>query len=459
MKRDDEIKNTIRLATERLTEGLESLKQSDTYKAYLRMQATLHQYSYRNCCLIFNQKPDATFVASYTTWKSLNRYVRRGEKGIQILAPCFKREMVQTEKYDLSGNPVKEEKEVIKRSYKVETVFDISQTEGEELQILHNLTGELMNLNDYVRALQTATSARINYGQIAGCNGFYRPTTNEIVVSEALDDRQKLKTCIHETAHSLLHNPVDGIDKNASEQIMELEAESVAFVVMEHFGLPSDDYSFGYIAGWSKGSTEKLKEILPHIQTAAHKIITCMEKEFEIIEEEKLEEIRTTEIVADAETITLKDYLKSEAEKAGYGSYAEFYEAGLRVENYEHITPQLLDKAFDIEYITFYVSESEIQALGKYIETDSLKEAVRQYQDILEKQSGMTPELGFIYHNPKDLVMDEAKMPILTGNTIRDDIINGVAVFRNNRDVIRAIEQVKAEKPKLVKTAGLHMVM
>lgn len=251
----------IKEITNKLQQGLENLFDSDTYKNYLKTMSKFTSYSLNNTLLIAMQKPDATTVAGYTTWKQLKRYVVKNSKAIKILAPCIykkKPDSDTTDTYDKitqnnKDNAKPEEPEKILVGFKIVNVFDISQTEGEPLpELAHKLEGNVDDYSDFMEALKQFSPVPIEFKNIEGtANGYYHLVDKNIVVDDGMSQMMNIKTSIHEIAHALLHDKDNGIEKDnpLNKQTKEVQAESVAFTVCNYYGLDTSDYSFGYIAG------------------------------------------------------------------------------------------------------------------------------------------------------------------------------------------------------------------
>lgn len=282
----------VKELTKKLEEGLENLFESEKYKNYLRCMSKFHDYSINNIILILMQKPDASLVAGYTSWqKNFHRNVKRGEKGIQILAPApYKKKCEQEMKdangkvmFDKNGQVLTEEVEVMIPMFKPVTVFDVSQTEGEPLPELgtDELKGEVKDYEMMINALKNVSPVPIYTEQIeGGAKGYFSPLEGKIGIMEGMSQVQTVKTMIHEIAHSILHNKEKDATEHKSRETKEVEAESVAYIVCLHFGISANDYSFGYIAGWSSGKEAKeLKASLETIQSCARELIDEINKE------------------------------------------------------------------------------------------------------------------------------------------------------------------------------------
>ena len=276
--------------TDRLKEGIQQLFESDRYKAYLTTMAKFHNYSFNNTLLIAMQKPDATLVAGFSKWRdTFHRTVKKGEKGIQILAPIPYKKKVETEKVDAAGQPaigpdgkpMKEIQEIDATLFRVAYVFDVSQTEGKELPTIGvaELGGDVVNYDKMLEGLRQVSPVPIGFEEIAaGAKGYYSPAESRIAIQQGMSELQTIKTAIHEIAHAKLH-AVTPDEKAAPEdkkdrRTKEVEAESIAYTVCQHFGIDTSDYSFGYVAGWSSGKEMKeLRASMEVIRGTAHEII------------------------------------------------------------------------------------------------------------------------------------------------------------------------------------------
>ena len=284
--------------TDRLEQGIAELFDSERYREYLKVMSKFHNYSFNNTLLIAMQKPDASLVAGFSAWKNnFGRNVMKGQKGIKIIAPSPFKIRQEVEKIDphtqkpiigKDGKPVTEEKEVKIPAYKVVSVFDVSQTEGKELPdiAVDELTGDVDRYKDFFAALEKTSPVPIAFENIGGgSHGYYHLEDKRIAINEGMSELQTLKTAIHEIAHAKLHD----IDLNAPKdeqprvdrRTREVEAESVAYTVCQHYGLDTSDYSFGYVAGWSSGrELSELKSSLETIRSAAAEIINSIDANF-----------------------------------------------------------------------------------------------------------------------------------------------------------------------------------
>ena len=292
--------------TDRLEQGITELFDSERYKEYLRVMSKFHNYSFNNTLLIAMQKPDASLIAGFNSWKNqFQRNVKKGEKGIKIIAPSPFKIKQETEKIDphtqtpvigKDGKPVTEEKEITIPAYKVVSVFDVSQTEGRELPdiAVDALTGDVEQYKDFFAALEKTAPVPIGFEKIeSGAHGYYHLEEKRIALDEGMSELQTLKTAIHEIAHAKLHDidlnaPKDEQQPRVDRRTREVEAESVAYTFCQHYGLDTSDYSFGYVAGWSTGrELAELKSSLETIRSTAAEIINSIDGHIAEIQKEQ----------------------------------------------------------------------------------------------------------------------------------------------------------------------------
>ena len=275
-----------------IEQGVKDVYSSESFKQYLSCLSKFHSYSLNNTLLILSQKPEASLVAGYRAWQTnFNRHVNKGEKGLMILAPVTTKEDRLMNKHDEngnvildeSGNPVQEMRVVNLTHFKTTTVFDISQTSGDPLpSLVHDLTGSSNEVKAIIQTIQSVCTIPIEFKTetedlsfMTGAKGYYSPRKDKIVINKDLEDLQTAKTLIHEYAHSILHKETD---KTQSQR--EIEAESLAFVICDHFGIDTSEYSFGYIASYANKEYSELKSILVNIQSKTHEMIELIEPVF-----------------------------------------------------------------------------------------------------------------------------------------------------------------------------------
>ena len=295
--------------TDRLEQGITELFDSERYKEYLRVMSKFHNYSFNNTLLIAMQKPDASLIAGFSAWKNnFGRNVMKGQKGIKILAPSpfkIKKEMEkidpQTQKAIIGkdGKPVTEEKEITIPAFKVVSVFDVSQTEGREIPniAVNMLTGDVEHYKDVFAALEKTSPVPVGFEKIeGGAHGYYHLEDKRIALDEGMSELQTLKTLIHEIAHAKLHDidlnaPLEDLENRPDRRTREVQAESIAYTVCQHYGLDTSDYSFGYVAGWSAGrELAELKSSLETIRSAAAEIINSIDGHIAELQKEQVQD-------------------------------------------------------------------------------------------------------------------------------------------------------------------------
>lgn len=263
--------------TQMLQTGLEEYATSEKYRDLLRVMSLFHNYSANNCLLIALQCPHASYVAGYTSWRNnFHRQVKKGEKAIRIISPV---------KYKKKNEEDEEEERI---GFKSASVFDISSTvqidSMEPVTIgVEDLQGHVENYKDFLDAFQSVSPVPVDFRLFDGdARGYYSDTEKIIVIQDGMTERQSVKTLIHEIAHAMLHTKEKLQEHKKDRKQKELEAESVAYIVCEHFGFYSEDYSFPYIVGWGgTGFQDILKESMSTIQKTADEIITGVNQYFE----------------------------------------------------------------------------------------------------------------------------------------------------------------------------------
>ena len=290
-------KQRVQELTDKLEQGLQDLFNSDSYRNYLSTMSKFHNYSFNNTLLIAMQKPDATLVAGYKAWqKNFERHVNKGGKAIRILAPApykIKEErdkidpVTQELLLDKDGNPQKEEVEITIPAFRAVSVFDVAQTDGKPIPELaaKELLSDVEGYQDMIHAVEAISPVPIELEEIAGdSKGYYDREAKRIAVQENMSESQTLKTMIHEVAHSKLHSKEVEQDEQMRKDrnTKEVEAESIAYTVCQHFGVDTSDYSFGYIAGWSSGrDTKELRASMDTIRRTASELITGIEEQLQ----------------------------------------------------------------------------------------------------------------------------------------------------------------------------------
>ena len=302
--------------TEKLDAEIKSFVNSDKYKNWLKTMSKFHNYSFSNTILISLQRPDSSLVCGYRAWETnFNRHVKKGEKGIRILAPAPIKKTIETEiidpdthkpKIDENGNTLKEEKQIVIPKFHVVSVYDIAQTEGDELPTIgiSELSGKVSGYKELIEAITAAAPVPVEYAPIdSGAKGYFSPSEQKIVINEGMSEVQTLKTLLHETAHAMIRDKagvkVEGLEDvdtgNKTRKSKEVEAESIAYTCVEYINammsgnadkkddgfekIDVSDYSFAYIASWiSSMEIKELKESMETIRKTASHIIGKIEE-------------------------------------------------------------------------------------------------------------------------------------------------------------------------------------
>ncbi len=304
MATDKQTQSRIKEITQQLEAGIKDVFSGDKFAAYLKTMSKFHRYSIRNTVLIHMQMPTATKLAGFTGWKNnFERYVKKGEKGIYILAPIVSKAKKEMEKLDpdtqkplldKNGDVILEEVEVTIPRYKTVAVFDISQTDGKPLpSLMEDLTGDVRQYEAFMDALKQISPLPISFEPMKSSRDGYCRYGKQIAIREGMSEIQTVCAAIHEITHATLH------DKNASpdgevsasqkgKQNKEVTAESVSYVVCQYYGIETGANSFGYVAGWSSDmTTPELKASLDTIRTTAAVLIERIDKTFKEITQER----------------------------------------------------------------------------------------------------------------------------------------------------------------------------
>ena len=322
----------VKEITAQLEAGVKDLFHSERYQDYLKAMSKFHDYSLNNTLLIVMQKPDASLVAGFNKWRDeFERHVKRGEKGIKILAPAPYKIKKELEKLDPDGKPiigedgkpVTEQKEITIPAFKVVSVFDVSQTDGKEIPdiAVDSLTGSVEQYEDFFKALEQTSPVPVGFERIeSGAHGYYHNAEKRIALNEGESELQTVKTLIHEIAHAKLHDidlnaPPEQQQERPSRRTREVEAESIAYTVCQHFGLDTSDYSFGYVAGWSSDKDIKeLKASLETIRATASELITEIDGHFRELQQQReaaQEERPVLESLAPAQQQAIRDEVQA----------------------------------------------------------------------------------------------------------------------------------------------------
>ena len=296
-------KDRLKEITDSLEQGVKDLFSSGKYAEYLRMMSNFHNYSFNNVLLIHSQKPDATLVAGFNKWKDkFSRYVKKGEKGIQIIAPVVYKRKVEEIKtdpdtgapiLDKDGNAIIEEKEIQAARFKVVSVFDVSQTDGKPLpQLADELKGDVSHFDEFVEALKRSSPVPVEIKSMReNMDGYFSTTDQKIAIREGMSEVQTVCALVHEIAHSKLHNTeiLNEIEENPkNNRTQEVEAESISYAVCQYYGIETAENSFGYIATWSKDKElSELKSSLETISKTSNELINDIDRNFREICKER----------------------------------------------------------------------------------------------------------------------------------------------------------------------------
>ena len=392
----------VKEITARLEQGVQAIFDSDRYKEFLTAMSKFHDYSLNNTILIAMQ--GGNLVMGFRQWeKEFDRHVKKGEKGIKIFAPAPYKVKKLVDKIDpetrkpmldREGKVVKEEKEITVPAFKVITVFDISQTEGKEFPDLSvkPLLADVEQYEDFFAALEKASPVPIAFEQITnGANGYFSLTDKRIAIKEGVSELQAVKTAIHEIAHAKLHD----VDLNAppeeqnrvDRRSREVQAESVAYTVCQHFGLDTSDYSFGYVAGWSSGKEmTELKASLETIQATAKELITEIEGHFTELQQQRQAEQEQQPPVFDklppeqqqALSDTVKDTLQMlvDADKRIYGDVTGKTLEAIAAQGYSYKDGQLEKQQPEATPDSLMTGETVRTPRGNFHITDMTREQI-----------------------------------------------------------------------------------
>lgn len=284
---------TVEQVNNKLKEGLENIFKSNRWKELLLFMSRFHNYSFNNTLLIMTQRPTATMVQGYKAWQEVGRHVNQGEKAIRILAPNIKK--IEMDKIDPNtkevlrdskGEKITEVKRAI-TGFRMVSVFDVQQTNGKEIPSIRDFISRDLKhdesmkklYQDFFSHIKEHYDYKIREDETEkGVGGYFNRATNEIVIStnNNQNDTEKFRVLIHEFAHAQLHHNESEL-KDLPRGHKEAQAESVAYVVSNYYGLDSDDVSLGYIATWA-GNMDLAKQAVTEIQSVSGKIIEMIDE-------------------------------------------------------------------------------------------------------------------------------------------------------------------------------------
>lgn len=421
----------LREIADGIEQGIKELFESEKYMRYLSVMSRFHRYSVNNTMLIYMQKPEATLVAGYNKWKNqFERHVKKGERGITIIAPTPYKKKIEEQKLDpdtnapildKDGKVITEEKEIEIPMFRPVKVFDVSQTDGKPLpELASALSGNVQNYEIFMEALRRAAPVPIAFEAMdADMDGYFSAAEQRIAIRQGMSEVQTVSATVHEIAHSKLHDHKkqeneEGAEKK-SRRTEEVEAESISYAVCQYYGIQTGDNSFGYIASWSQG--KELKELRASLETINK--TSC-------------------ELISD-----IGRYYKEICKERGIDLTAK---EEMEPQKESEIIPAGEDKSL-IEQIHYYVAECmEFPNLGEYHDNLSLDEAIRFYQEIPAERMNGIKGIGFDLRDGSDY---EGIFPVLTGKTIDLDMIQTISYYRDSPLVQKAVRELIEAMPEM----------
>jgi antirestriction protein ArdC len=435
-------KQRLKDITDSIENGIKELFNSDKYKQYLQTMSRFHRYSVNNQMLIYMQNPNATLVAGFNKWHDqFGRNVKKGEKGIKIIAPTPYKKKIEETKLDPdtklpilddNGNEVKVEKEIQIPMFRVVSVFDVSQTVGKPLpQLASDLSGNVQNYDAFLEAIKRSSSVPITFEPISNADGYFSLDEQKIVIRDGMSEVQTVSALLHELAHSKLHNiskdekvQTDGqnadkpkLDRNTEE----VQAESISFAVCAYYGIKTDENSFGYIASWSESKElSELKASLETINKTSSAMITDIDKHYAEVKKER--GLDNEQLDLDEAPSDLPDPNITLADMNAYGY------------NYENMLPLTKDvaqKLFDMDAAVYMLHYDNTESM--VLDTSEIK----AFDGILGIEKAD-------WEAVKDNYLKNAEMSIEDDFNMIDGIINN----GDNRPTVAELEcDVKAGKP------------
>ena len=297
-------KERLKELNEKIEAGIREVFSSDKYAEYLKVMSRFPTYSVNNQMLIRLQRPGATRVAGYNKWQQFERHVKRGERGITIIAPTPYKKKIEEQKLDpdtkapvldANGKVVMEEKEIEIPTFRPIKVFDYAQTEGKPLpQLAADLFGNVQHYEAFMEALRRTSPVPLTLEPMQdNMDGFFSPSSQRIAIRQGMSEIQTVCACIHEMTHAILHNyekqrmeaaagdTTQEPPKPKPHQIEEIEAESTSYMVCQYFGIETGANSFGYVASYCKDrELSELRACLNTINKTAGGMISSIDKHF-----------------------------------------------------------------------------------------------------------------------------------------------------------------------------------
>lgn len=480
----------LREITDGIEQGIKELFESEKYMRYLSVMSRFHRYSVNNTMLIYMQKPEATLVAGYNKWKNqFERHVKKGERGITIIAPTPYKKKIEEQKLDpdtnapildKDGKVITEEKEIEIPMFRPVKVFDVSQTDGKPLpELASALSGNVQNYEIFMEALRRAAPVPIAFEAMAAdMDGYFSAAEQRIAIRQGMSEVQTVSATVHEIAHSKLHDhrkqEKEEVVETKNRRTEEVEAESISYAVCQYYGIQTGENSFGYIASWSQG--KELKELRASLETinkTSCELISDIDRHYkEICKERGIDLAAKEEMEIQKEYETFRYYITKAAVDKGvypfqegcqvqFSAELESYEDG-KVQAFGYVEyPEKLsldevqeyalipageDKGL-LEQIHYYVAECmEFPNLGEYHDNLSLDEAIRFYQEIPADRMNGIKGIGFDLRDGSDY---EGTFPILEGKTIDLDMIQTINYYRDSPLVQKAVRELIEAMPEM----------
>ena len=480
----------LREITDGIEQDIKELFESEKYMRYLSVMSRFHRYSVNNTMLIYMQKPEATLVAGYNKWKNqFERHVKKGERGITIIAPTPYKKKIEEQKLDpdtnapildKDGKVITEEKEIEIPMFRPVKVFDVSQTDGKPLpELASALSGNVQNYEIFMEALRRAAPVPIAFEAMAAdMDGYFSAAEQRIAIRQGMSEVQTVSATVHEIAHSKLHDHKkqenEEVEEAKSRRTEEVEAESISYAVCQYYGIQTGENSFGYIASWSQG--KELKELRASLETinkTSCELISDIDRYYkEICKERGIDLTAKEEMETQKESETFRYYITKAATDKGvypfqercqvqFSAELESYEDG-KIQAFGYVEyPEKLSLDEVKEYalipagedrslsaqIHYYVAECmEFPNLGEYHDNLSLDEAIRFYQEIPAERMNWIKGIGFDLQDGSDY---EGTFPILMGKTIDLDTIQTISYYRDNPLVQKAVRELIAAMPEM----------
>lgn len=398
-------KERLQEITAGIEQGIKELFESERYMQYLRTMSRFHHYSVNNQVLIHMQMPGATRVAGFNKWKNqFERHVKKGEKGIKIIAPTPFKKKIEEMKLDpdtslpvldREGKTVMEEKEVEIPMFRPVTVFDVSQTEGKPLpQLAADLHGDVQHYEIFMEALRRSSPVPMGFEQMEGMDGYFSPERQRVAICEGMSEVQTVCAAVHEITHAKLHNyektrleaarrdETREPPKPKDDATQEVEAESVSYAVCQYYGIETGENSFGYIASWCSGKElPELRASLETIGKTASSLITDIDQHFRDICKERGIDLTAPEQTAEAPGITAASLA------------AEIDEFSYHYDTY-HYQDSVEDREQEVNTLAADIEQNNVQYLRDFLQSvpeDQDGPYAQEAKALLDKLNTLAP--------------------------------------------------------------------